>query len=174
MIAVAALDEARGIGRDGQLLRPLHADLRHFKKLTQGKILIYGHKTLLTFPGNKPLPGRENWILSHSLAFDAVPGARIFPSMEAVLAEMQQRMEEGASADDFAVIGGASVFRTFFPQTTDLYLTQIHALYPADTHFPDYHDFVLQEESPLQEEDGVNFHYQHWQRLHQTLGGGLL
>ena len=43
-----------GIGRHGELLVAISADLRRFRQLTQGKTVILGRKTLATFPG---LPG---------------------------------------------------------------------------------------------------------------------
>ena len=59
-----------GIGKDGDLLVSIPTDLRRFRALTTGKTVIYGRKTLLTFPHARPLPNRENWILS------ATPGLR--------------------------------------------------------------------------------------------------
>lgn len=53
-----------GIGKDGDLLVSIPTDLRRFRALTTGKTVIYGRKTLLTFPHARPLPNRENWILS--------------------------------------------------------------------------------------------------------------
>ena len=62
-----------GIGKDGDLLVSIPTDLRRFRALTTGKTVIYGRKTLLTFPHARPLPNRENWILSATPGF-SVPG----------------------------------------------------------------------------------------------------
>ena len=63
-----------GIGKDGDLLVSIPTDLRRFRALTTGKTVIYGRKTLLTFPHACPLPNRENWILSATPGF-SVPCA---------------------------------------------------------------------------------------------------
>ena len=72
-----------GIGKDGDLLVSIPTDLRRFRALTTGKTVIYGRKTLLTFPHACPLPNRENWILSATPGF-SVPGAAVFPSLAAL------------------------------------------------------------------------------------------
>ena len=79
-----------GIGRDGDLLVSISADLRRFRALTTGKTVIYGRKTLLTFPHARPLPNRENWILSATPGF-SVPGAAVFPSLAALQEALRTR-----------------------------------------------------------------------------------
>ena len=79
-----------GIGKDGDLLVSISADLRRFRALTTGKTVIYGRKTLLTFPHARPLPNRENWILSATPGF-SVPGAAVFPSLAALQEAMRTR-----------------------------------------------------------------------------------
>ena len=77
-----------GIGKDGDLLVSIPTDLRRFRALTTGKTVIYGRKTLLTFPHARPLPNRENWILSATSGF-SVPGAAVFPSLAALQEAMR-------------------------------------------------------------------------------------
>ena len=98
-----------GIGRDGDLLVSIPTDLRRFRALTTGKTVIYGRKTLLTFPHARPLPNRENWILSATPGF-SVPGAAVFPSLAALQEAMRTR-----PADSLCLIGGASVYRALLP-----------------------------------------------------------
>ena len=98
-----------GIGKDGGLLVSISADLRRFRALTTGKTVIYGRKTLLTFPHTRPLPNRENWILSATPGF-SVPGAAVFPSLAALQEAMRTR-----PADSLCLIGGASVYRALLP-----------------------------------------------------------
>ena len=79
-----------GIGKDGDLLVSIPTDLRRFRALTTGKTVIYGRKTLLTFPHARPLPNRENWILSATPGF-SVPGAAVFPSLAALQEALRTR-----------------------------------------------------------------------------------
>ena len=110
-----------GIGRHGELLVAISADLRRFRQLTQGKTVILGRKTLATFPGGRPLKGRRNLILSRSPGF-APEGAEVYPDMDALLA---------AAPEDSFVIGGASVYRALLDQCSTAYVTKIEAAFPA-------------------------------------------
>ena len=59
MIAIVNVTENWGIGLKEHLLVSIRADLKRFRELTVGKTVIYGRKTLETFPNQKPLKGRE-------------------------------------------------------------------------------------------------------------------
>jgi dihydrofolate reductase len=58
MKAIVVVDEKWNIGKDGGLLVHLSGDLKYFKQRTLGKTIVIGRKTLESFPGSKPLPGR--------------------------------------------------------------------------------------------------------------------
>ena len=81
MKLIVAVDRSWAIGREGDQLLYLSADLRRFKELTLGGTVILGRKTLATFPGGRPLKGRRNLILSRSPDF-APEGAEVFRSVE--------------------------------------------------------------------------------------------
>ena len=70
MNLIAAVDQNWAIGHQNRLLVRISADLKRFKALTMGHPVILGRKTLETFPGGRPLPGRENYILSTNRAFE--------------------------------------------------------------------------------------------------------
>ena len=69
MNVIVAVDRNWAIGKDGDQLVYIPADLKHFKALTTGHPAILGRKTLATFPGGKPLKGRLNLILSRNPDF---------------------------------------------------------------------------------------------------------
>ena len=54
------------IGRNGDLPWRLSADLRHFKAITMGKAIIMGRLTHESI--GRPLPGRQNIVLTRDLA----------------------------------------------------------------------------------------------------------
>ena len=64
MTAIVCVSQNWGIGREGALLFHISADLKRFKSLTVGRIVILGRKTLDTFPGGKPLKDRRNIVLT--------------------------------------------------------------------------------------------------------------
>ena len=67
MKALVAIDKNRAIGLKGGMLFHLPTDLAHFKKNTLGKTIVIGRNTLLSFPGGKTLPGRNNVVLSRTM-----------------------------------------------------------------------------------------------------------
>ena len=68
MNLIAAVDLNWAIGRDGDQLCYIPADLKRFQALTTGHPVILGRKTLATFPGGRPLKNRRNLILSRDSA----------------------------------------------------------------------------------------------------------
>ena len=59
MNAIVAVDQFWAIGKGGDQLCYISADLKRFKALTTGHPVILGRKTLSTFPGGRPLKGRQ-------------------------------------------------------------------------------------------------------------------
>lgn len=64
MKAIVNVNRHWGIGREGDLLTVIPEDMKFFRKATAAKIVIMGRKTLDSFPGMKPLPGRVNLVLT--------------------------------------------------------------------------------------------------------------
>ena len=62
MNAIVVVDQNWGIGREGNLLVHLPGDLKYYKEKTIGNHIIVGRKTLESFPGGKPLSGREDMV----------------------------------------------------------------------------------------------------------------
>lgn len=157
MNAIVAVDETWGIGRGGDQLCYISADLKRFKALTTGHPVILGRKTLATFPGGRPLPGRRNLILSRDPNF-TVEGAEVYHDLVSLL--------DAAPADSF-VIGGGSVYRALLDRCGVVYVTKIMSTYEADTFFPDLDADpawqVAEREEPL-EENGLKFQYFIYQR----------
>lgn len=69
MIGLIFAQSSNGyIGKDGQLLFQIPEDLKRFKELTKYGTVIMGRKTWDSLPDKfKPLPDRQNIILSRSL-----------------------------------------------------------------------------------------------------------
>ena len=164
MHAIVAIDMARGIGKHGDLLTRISADLKRFKSLTLGKTNIYGRKTLETFPGGKVLPGRKNWILSRQLENGSIEGAEIFNSEDKLLERIEKAKSEGET--DFIVIGGASIYELLLPYCDECWITRIRANFGADAFFPDLKTkgFELSDCGEWQKEGLLHFRYELWKR----------
>ena len=152
MNLIVAVDENWAIGKGGDQLVYISEDLKRFKALTLGHPVILGRKTLATFPGGRPLKGRANLILSATPGYQ-VEGAQVCPDLDSLLA---------VAPEDAFVIGGESVYRALLPHCDTAYVTKIHAAYPADRYFPNLDEdpaWIVSEESPVLEQDGLKFHY---------------
>ena len=152
MNLIVAVDENWAIGKGGDQLVYIHADLKRFKALTTDHPVILGRKTLATFPGGRPLKNRRNLILSATPGY-TMEGAEVFPDVQSLLAN---------APEDAFVIGGESVYRTLLDNCDTAYVTKILASFPADRWFPDldaHPDWSVAEESEILEEDGIRFQY---------------
>ena len=129
MKLVVAVDAEWGIGYKGDLLARIRADLRNFRALTAGKVVILGSNTLATFPGGKVLPKRVNLILNPDPDFK-VEGGVIVHSIP----ELLEKVKEYPS-DEVVVIGGASVYRQMLPYVDTCYVTKFEKSFPKDVYF---------------------------------------
>lgn len=126
--AIVAMSRNRVIGKENKLPWHLPEDLRWFKKLTTGNVVIMGRKTWDSI--GKPLPNRENIVLTQSAA--AIPGARTIRS----LAELDLANDPR----DYFVIGGAQIFAAYLPLCSEIYLTLVKREVQGDVFLPAFED----------------------------------
>lgn len=155
MDLVVNVSENWGIGKGGDQLVYISADLKRFRQLTTGKAVILGRKTLSTFPGGRPLKNRTNLILSGSVK--AVEGAEVFPDLSSLLNRLKD-----CDLQQVSVIGGASVYELLLPYCEKAYITKTYGDYEADTFFPNLDkmdNWQIVNTGEMLEEDGVKFQY---------------
>jgi dihydrofolate reductase len=161
MNAIVNVTSHWGIGKNGKLLVSIPTDLHRFRELTIHKTVIYGRKTLETFPHAKPLPKRENIILSRNPAY-AVEGAAVVHSVK----ELQNHLPE--NTDDYIVIGGDSIYRALLPLCDECIITKVESTYEADAWFPNLDEdpeWECIEKGEDREENGQIFHYDVYRRI---------
>ncbi len=125
--AIVAVASDWAIGRQGDLLCHMPADMRHFKEVTMGHSIVMGRKTFDSFP-RRPLPGRQNIVITRDTGWD-YPGVTVAHSLEQAIAS--------ALTDVVFIIGGAQVYKEALPLVEVLHLTMIHARWAsADAYFP--------------------------------------
>ncbi len=169
MIAIVNTDLNWGIGAKGKLQISISADLKRFKSMTIGKVIIYGSKTLATYPGQKALPGRRNLVLTRKKNLQ-VENAESCSSLEELQHKIDKYKELYSYRDqDFVVVGGASVYEALLDQCSDIYLTRTYAEFPADSYFPNLDmksdwELVDRSEKMLDEKSGLSFAYLHYQK----------
>jgi dihydrofolate reductase len=125
---IVAIDEKRGIGKEGKLPWRLSADLKRFRELTMGHHLVVGRKTFESI--GKPLPGRHTIIVTRDADFKP-EGCLLSGSIQEALALARDRGET-----EVFVIGGAEIYAQTLEAADRVYLTQVHAEVDADTFFP--------------------------------------
>ena len=151
MIVASAEDGA--IGRGGDLIWRISADLKRFKAITMGHTIIMGRKTWDSLPKGA-LPGRRNVVVTRDETFTAV-GADVYHSLEEAVAS--------CNGQEAFIIGGAQIYGQSLPMVERLYLAKVFASYPdADAHFPMLNDDeweVVNEEAVEQTADGLNYQF---------------
>lgn len=157
---IVAMGENRVIGKDNQLPWHISEDLKHFKRLTEGGILIMGRKTFESM-GSKPLPNRVNIVISQNSQYqDNHPDILVCRNLDEAFGQATA-LAQGKHLNTVWVIGGEKVFSEAMLFTDRIELTQVAAIIDNATAFyPDIpHSFELVEKSDAQidSKNGLEF-----------------
>ena len=64
MNIIVNADKNWAIGKNNSLLVRIPADMKYFRQMTEGNIVVMGRKTLESFPQGRPLANRVNIVIS--------------------------------------------------------------------------------------------------------------
>lgn len=151
MKLIVAVYDDWGIGRDGTQPVALSADRKFFREITRGAMVIAGRRTIADFPGQKPLPGRENVVITRN--GQEIPGFRLCHSPE-------EAASLAGGAEICFVIGGGSIYRQMLPFCDMAYVTKVHIMPESDTFFPDLDrngEWYCAESLQRGEENGIRY-----------------
>lgn len=139
---IAAMSENRVIGRNNVLPWHVPEELKLFKAYTLNKPVLMGRKTFESI--GKPLPKRENFILSQNKNFKL----KAFPEIK-ILNNLEAAMHVAQSYPEFMIIGGAKIYELFLPLANRLILSTILKTVEGDTYFPEiqWENWQLQQET---------------------------
>ena len=129
---IVAMDRDRGIGRDNDLMWHLPVDMQFFKDTTKNQVVVMGRKNYDSIPAKyRPLPGRENVILTRNESFKA-DGCAVFNTLEDCLNAYNDETERTVF-----IIGGGEIYRLALEANVVdvMYITHINHSYGADTFF---------------------------------------
>ncbi|MEY2621446.1 MAG: hypothetical protein RIT26_1266 [Pseudomonadota bacterium] len=120
------------IGRGGGMPWHLPEDLAHFKRVTLGQAVIMGRKTWDSIPPRfRPLPGRDNWVITRQTDWQA-PGARVAHSLPEALAQMPPDSRPW-------VMGGGEIYAQAMAWATHAVVTEIDLMVDdGDTFAPQF------------------------------------
>ena len=134
---IVATAQGNAIGRKGDLLFHISADLRRFKEITMSHPIIMGRKTFESFPKG-PLPGRENIVITRQSDYHH-DGITVVGSLSAALTAAN-------GVDEAFIIGGGEIYREAINHASKIYLTEIDAkVDDADTFFPEINPNIWEE-----------------------------
>ena len=153
MTLILVADNDWAIGKNGDLLARLPADMKRFREITTGHTVVMGRKTYESFP-KRPLPDRVNCVISRSET--AIEGAVVFGSIEAFL-EYAKDIK-----DEIFVIGGGEIYRQMLPYCNKAYITRVYENFGGDTFFTDIDalpEWEAVETSELIETNGYNIRF---------------
>jgi dihydrofolate reductase len=121
----------RELGCDNKLLWSLPKDMKRFKRLTFGNVVVMGRKTFESI--GSALPGRENIVITRNENYKA-DKIELTNSIEKAVNLAKEKYKN----KEIFIIGGASVYEKSLPFADKLYLTVINDSPKADTYFPEY------------------------------------
>lgn len=156
--AIVAIDQNRGIGKDGDLLFKIKADMQHFVEQTGTDPVIMRRGTFESF-GSRPLKNRMNIVISRQNDYDG-NGAQVVETLQNAIDLIDEY-------DVAWIIGGAGLYKEALPLTDEIVLTQIFAEKEADTFFPEFKDqFELIDQKPRVEANDEHpaYQFQIWKR----------
>ncbi len=174
MKAIVVVDKNWAIGKDGCLPWKIKADLQYFKILTTKtqqpglkNAVIMGRRTWESIPQKfRPLPDRLNFVVSNITNLSLPPDVLKVPGVDAALDLLQ--VSYAQTIENIYVIGGAQLYQTAInhAQCRRIYLTRISQHFNCDAFFPkDLSFFRMVSSSPKQEDGGVTFWFEIYERI---------
>ena len=159
MILVMAVDAKWAIGYKGDMLTRIPEDLKHFKEMTMGGVLVMGRKT---FDATGALPGRETIIVSRSLK--EMDGAHIAHSLD----DLREMIKEKISDKKIFLVGGASLIDQLIDEVDEAEITFIKKDFePYDTvmrNLDEDEAFELVQRSEEYAYQDMKFEYRRYKR----------
>lgn len=136
---ISAVSANMVIGRDNDLIFRDKQDLAHFKESTTGQIIVMGRNTFISL-NNKPLPNRENIVLSTDIRYrqelnnKEIDNLVAMPSLESVLSYKR--------GEDIYIIGGGQLYADTINIADELIISHFSETVEGDTFFPKIDDKI--------------------------------
>lgn len=152
---ILAADENNLIGKDGALPWHLSEDLKRFKRLTLGHVVVVGrltHESIVDRLGH-PLPDRTSIVLtrrpvptgcSDAIDNEGLTGHSGATGHDGVIyhgdvpgaLRLAGSLAESAGQDEVFVIGGAEIYLQALPSAQRVYLTRVRGVFEGDRGLP--------------------------------------
>ncbi len=181
------MSENRVIGKNNRIPWHISEDLKRFKRLTEGHVVVMGRKTFESL--GKPLPNRLNIIVTHRIEkviryldktenfraktqtyppdfinfsksyFEYNKDLVICSSIQTAI-DYVSRTQLSVDRSEIFIIGGAQIYKQALPLADKLYLTLIKGRYQGDSFFPRYEKiFSIKAVDKVKEKDGYRYQF---------------
>jgi dihydrofolate reductase len=146
---IVAMSENRVIGINNSLPWHISSDLKRFKELTSGNIVVMGRKTFESI--GKPLPNRKNYVLTRNKNL-TIDGVTLISSLDDII--------ESNDAKVF-IIGGGEIYSQTINKCNELIVTRIKKEITGDAYFPeiDLNKWRVEESSEILCENSIDYCY---------------
>lgn len=122
------------LGQNNQLLMHIPEDLKHFKKVTEGEVVVMGRKTAESLPNGKPLPNRVNIVMTRQPYENGCEGFLRCNDYKKVL--------KIAETEDVFIIGGAEIYKLFEDYVREVYHTIVGSTFEDADTFYNVNDYL--------------------------------
>ena len=156
MKIIVSVDLNWGIGSEGELLKRIPEDMKRFRKLTVGNVIVMGRTTFESLPNKSPLDKRVNIVLSRDENF--IDDRIIICSSVAQILEQIKNFKD----KQIYIIGGETIFNQFLSYCEQALITKFNDTYKADKFFPnldEQENWELTEQGEDKEYEGTEYKY---------------
>ncbi len=148
------------IGKDNKLLWHLPADMKRFKQLTTGHVVIMGRKTFESI--GKVLPNRKSIVFTQNNDF-VVDDENV-----EIVHSMLEIKEYIDNDEENFVIGGAMIYNLLMPHVKKMYVTEINKDFEGDTFFPKINEEIWKvtnrEQGVMDEYNNLEYEFVTYER----------
>lgn len=159
---IVAISDNYAIGKDNQLPWHISADLQHFKRLTNGGIVVMGRKTFESM-GTKPLPNRINVVITGDFNYKSQYESVIVVHQFDEAIQKAVNLAKQKHLTTVWVIGGEKIFEQATAITDRLEITHVATnVENATAFYPNIMDnFTVLKTSEWQidEKTGLRFQF---------------
>lgn len=158
VVHVVAMDQRSCIGKGNDLPWHISADLKHFKAITQGGVVVMGRKTLESM--GRALPNRVNWVITRDADW-SFAGTKVAHSIEEALTQAAADVQASEKPESIFIIGGGEIFAQTMDIADRLELTHVELDVQGDAHYPAIPDSFKKAaaEQHIDDKTGIAFEF---------------
>lgn len=166
MKLIFAVDKNWNIGYDGDMLFKISKDLKRFRMITEGNIVIMGRKTFESLPDRKALPNRRNIVITKDSEYKA-EDIIVVNSIDELF-NLLKELNPSNKMDNF-LIGGGNLTHQMLEYCNEAYITKVNrAFHMSDTLIPNLDkdpNWEIVKESSTDYQDDLEYKYVDYRRI---------